>query len=240
VSSGYAAERGLALGDPLATGFADGTEADLTIGAIYDEDTLAGDALVDRRLWAAHNPQPSYFVGFVRLARGTGLDEGRAAVAAATRDGGVPKVADRAEFVASQAAEVDALLNVIYGLLGMAILIALMGIGNTLSLAVHERARELGMLRAVGQTRPQLRAMVRWESVIVATFGALGGIALGVFLGWGIVRALNARTSLATFHAPVGLLLVVLGAGVAVGVLAGIRPAWRAGRLDVLAAVAAS
>ena len=102
------------------------------------------------------------------------------------------------------------LLTVIYGLLAVAILIALMGIANTLSLSVHERTRELGLLRAVGQTRSQLRAMVRWESVIVATFGSIGGMGLGLFLGWGLVRALNAAEGFGTFVVPVGSLAVVL------------------------------
>jgi len=134
---------------------------------------------------------------------------------------------------------VDTLLTVTYGLLAVAMLIALMGIANTLSLSVHERTRELGLLRAVGQTRAQLRAMVRWESVIVATFGALGGLAIGTFTGWGLVRALNEAEGFGTFAFPVTPMLTVLLVGAGVGVLAGLRPAWRASRLDVLTAVAA-
>jgi putative ABC transport system permease protein len=114
-----------------------------------------------------------------------------------------------------------------------------MGIANTLSLSVHERTRELGLLRAVGQSRSQLRAMVRWESVIVATFGSMGGMGLGLFLAWGLVRALNASEGFGTFVVPVGSLVTVLLVGATVGVVAGLRPAWRASRLDVLAAVAA-
>src|SRR3712207_5541444 len=114
---------------------------------------------------------------------------------------------------------IDTLLTVIYGLLAIAILIAVMGIANTLSLSVHERTRELGLLRAVGQTRPQLRAMVRWESVLVATFGALGGVVVGVFLAWGLVRALEAAEGLGTFLLPTTSLVVIVALGAAVGVL---------------------
>jgi len=146
---------------------------------------------------------------------------------------------DREQFIADQAAEVDALLTVIYALLAVAILIALMGIANTISLSVHERTRELGLLRAVGQTRRQLRSMVRWESVIVAVFGTTGGLGLGLFLSWGLVRSLNAEEGWATYVGPVGSLATVLAVGAAAGVLAGLRPARRASRLDVLAAVAA-
>src|SRR5690606_18123743 len=105
--------------------------------------------------------------------------------------------------------------------------------------SVHERTRELGLLRAVGQTRAQLRAMVRWESVLVSGFGAVVGVALGLFLGWGLIRALDAAEGIGTLAVPVGPMAVVLAVGAGVGVLAGLRPAWRASRLDVLAAVAA-
>jgi putative ABC transport system permease protein len=81
--------------------------------------------------------------------------------------------------------------------------------------------------------------MVRWESVVVATFGALGGLGLGLFLGWGLVRAMNAAEGFGTLAVPVGELAVVLLVGAAVGVLAGLRPAWRASRLDVLEATRA-
>ena len=77
-----------------------------------------------------------------------------------------------------------------------------MGIGNTLSLSIHERTRELGLLRAVGQTRAQLRSSLRWESVIVAVFGTVGGLGLGTFLGWGLMRALQPRRASACSPCP--------------------------------------
>jgi putative ABC transport system permease protein len=238
ISTDHAADRGWGLGDQVTVGFADGTTADLTVAAIYDTEAIAGKALVNRSLWEARNDQTSFSVAFVRLADGVSLDDGRRAVVAATRGAGAPDVLDRDEYVESEAAGVGALVDVVYGLLAVAVVIALMGIANTLSLSVHERSRELGLLRAVGQTRPQLRAMVRGESIIVAAFGAVGGVGLGVFLAWGLVRAVNARTELATFAVPVVPLLGVLVLGLLVGVLAGLRPAWRASRLDILAAIA--
>src|SRR5690606_27931297 len=95
-------------------------------------------------------------------------------------------VQDRVEYIEAAAGEIDLLLNVVYGLLAIAIIIALMGIANTMSLSIHERIRELGLLRAIGLTRSQLRSTVRWESVLVSTFGAIGGLALGLFLSWGL------------------------------------------------------
>ena len=108
-----------------------------------------------------------------------------------TEQFGAPDPQTRAEYKASMGEQVDQMLYVIYGLLGIAVLIAVMGIGNTLALSIHERTRELGLLRAVGQSRAQLRSSLRWESVIVAVFGTVGGLGLGTFLGWGLMRALQ-------------------------------------------------
>ena len=131
------------------------------------------------------------------------------------------------------------MLTLVYALLALAVLIALLGIANTLTLAIHERTRELGLLRAVGQTRSQLRAMVRWESVLVAAFGTAGGLGLGAFLGWVLVKASDgASDSSFAFALPPTRLLVVALGGLTAGALAGLRPARRAARLDVLRAIA--
>ena len=130
------------------------------------------------------------------------------------------------------------MLFVIYGLLGVAVLIAVIGVGNTLALSIHERTRELGLLRAVGQSRRQLRSSLRWESVIVAVFGTVGGLALGTFLGWGLMRAMKAQGAFGVFAAPVVPLAVILGLATVAGVVAAVRPARRAARMDVLAAIA--
>ncbi|MDF4249114.1 FtsX-like permease family protein [Streptomyces sp. WMMB303] len=130
------------------------------------------------------------------------------------------------------------MLTLVYALLGLAVFIVLLGIANTLTLAVHERTRELGLLRSVGQTRGQLRAMVRWEAVLVAAFGTVGGLALGSFLGWALVRATDSRGLSALSLPPLPLAVVAL-VGVAAGLLGGWRPARRAARLDVLRAIGA-
>ncbi len=175
----------------------------------------------------------------VGLADGTSLAQGKRAVERVAADFGGPDVLDRQEFAGEVAGGVDMLLSIIYALLALAIIIALMGIANTLSLAIHERTRELGLLRAVGQTRRQVRQMVRWESVVVAAFGAAGGLALGVFLGWSLVTVVGAATDgFDSFALPVGRLAIVLVVAAASGVLAAIRPARRAARLNVLDAIA--
>ncbi len=149
---------------------------------------------------------------------------------------GNPEVQTRDEYAQSSARGIGMMLTLVYALLALAVVIALLGIADTLTLALHERTRELGLLRAVGQTRAQLRAMVRWESVLVAAFGTAGGLALGGFLGWVLVKVSDGASDTAFAFAlpPARLAVVVLAAGA----LAGLRPARRAARLDVLRAIA--
>ncbi|HEX8803271.1 MAG TPA: FtsX-like permease family protein, partial [Acidimicrobiales bacterium] len=232
-------DRGWALGDTVPITFVDGARQDFTVGAVFDESSIVDGVLLTRDAWAPHAQQDLDLGVYVALADGVGLDAGRDAVAGVVDRFDGPDVQDRDEYAASLTQGLDMMLGIVYVLLALAIVIALMGIANTLSLSVHERRRELGVLRAVGQTRGQLRAMVRWESVLIAVFGTVGGLGLGVFLGWAMVRAAASASGLGSFTAPVGQLAVVLVAGAVAGVLAGLRPARRAARLDVLDAIAA-
>jgi FtsX-like permease family protein len=142
------------------------------------------------------------------------------------------------EYASSAAQGVNTVLGVVYALLALAIIIALMGIANTLSLSIHERTRELGLLRAIGQTRSQLRSMVRWEAVLIAAYGAAGGLGVGAFLGWALVKAASASEGTGTFALPVGQLLVVGALGAFAGVLAALRPTRQAAKLPLLHAIA--
>jgi putative ABC transport system permease protein len=226
--------------------FADGATEQFTVGALYGTTDVVGQVLMSRPAWAPHATQDVGATVLVGLRSGTSLAAGRTAVERAVAPYGDSTVRDRDEFIASVASGVNMVLGLIYVLLFLAILIAAMGIANTLSLSVYERTRELGVLRAVGQTRGQLRSMVRWESVIVSTFGAVGGLGVGAFLGWALVTVASHANAadgparnLGVFALPVAQLGVVLAAGALVGVLAALRPARRAARLNVLAAIAA-
>ena len=173
----------------------------------------------------------------IKLADGVSLAEGERAVQRVADRFGAPDVQTNQEFTESIAGEINVYLTVIYVLLILAVVIAVMGIANTLSLSVHERTRELGLLRAVGQTRQQARTMVRGEAVIVGLFGTLGGLGLGLFLGWALVSAL-ASEGFGSFAVPTSSLAVVLALGALVGVLAAVHPAHRAARMNVLSAIA--
>lgn len=236
VSEGYADENGLAVGDTVAVTFADGESEELSVAAVYDADEVVGTALLSESTWAAHAVQQNDTTIAIRLADGVGLEEGEAAAQAVADRHVAPDVQTRSEYADASTSSVNQLLAVVYVLLALAIVIAAMGIANTLSLSIHERIREVGLLRAVGQTRRELRTMVRGESMIVSAFGAVGGVGLGCFLGWALARTINGDGE--TFALPVGQLLVVLVVGALVGTVAAIRPARRAARLDVLEAIA--
>ncbi|MGZ4110612.1 MAG: ABC transporter permease [Actinomycetota bacterium] len=145
---------------------------------------------------------------------------------------------NQAQYADAQAKQIDALLVFVQALLALSVIIALFGIANTLSMSILERRRELGLLRAVGMTRGQLRAMVRWEAVVIGLIGALLGLVVGTFFGWAMVRALRDQ-GFNVFAVPFVRLAVYVVLGAVAGVVAALLPARRAARLNVLEAIAA-
>ncbi|MEV5792588.1 FtsX-like permease family protein [Streptomyces sp. NPDC052192] len=229
----------LVTGDTVRLTFTDGRSQVFTVRAVYGQSELAGEYVITRAAWAPHRTQDSDRLVAVSLKDGVSTAQGRAAVRQVAERYGNPEVQTRDAYAQSSAGGIDMMLTLVYALLALAVLIALLGIANTLTLAMHERTREIGLLRAVGQTRAQLRAMVRWESVLVAAFGTAGGIALGAFLGWVLVEASEGASDTAfAFAVPPLRLVVVALVGLGAGALAGLRPARRAARLDVLRAIA--
>ena len=240
VTTDYARDRQWTLGADVPVSFADGATTTLTLQAVFDNSNAIGEVLIPSAVWQPHQGRSGDTGILIALTDGVSVSDGKAAVQAVADRFGRPDVQDRDEFVDSNTAEIDQMLGLIYGLLGLAILIAVLGIANTLSLSIHERTRELGLLRAVGQSRAQLRSTVRWESVILSVFGTVGGVGLGTFLGWGVMRAMKVQEGFGTFALPVPSLVVVLVLALFAGVVAAIRPARRAAKLDILAAIAAA
>jgi putative ABC transport system permease protein len=146
---------------------------------------------------------------------------------------------DRVQVLAAQKEAIDKLLVPVTALLGLSVIIALLGIVNTLALSIHERTRELGLLRAVGMGRGQLRSMVRSEAMVIAALGAVLGVVVAVFFGWALVGAMR-DMGVSELVVPVRQLLALVAAAVVAGLLAGILPARRAARLPVLEAISGS
>jgi putative ABC transport system permease protein len=206
------------------------------VKAIYKDNSLNGDFLLGLATYErAYSDQADSQI-LIKAAPGVDPAASRAAVDRVMVDFPNVTVRDQAEFRDEQARQIDQIINLFYSLLGLAILIALFGIVNTLGLSIFERIRELGLLRAVGATRRQLRAMIRWEAVIIAVLGAVLGLAVGVFFAWTMVQALTSE-GITEFALPGGqLVLFVVAAGLA-GILAAVGPGRRAAKIDVLRAI---
>jgi putative ABC transport system permease protein len=237
LDEGLAHELGLSVGDRVQVAWPRTGERQVVVSAVYashefmTRTTVSEQAVVD-----GSNDELLQAVGLT-AAEGSTPAQLRTAVEAAVADLPTVEVQDRAEFAASQRDQVDQLLNVVTVLLVLSVVIAVLGIVNTLALSVVERTRELGLLRAVGLQRRQLRRMIRVESVVISLYGALLGLLVGSAFGWALVRALRDQ-GITELALPWQRLAVVVVVAAAAGVLAAALPARRAARLDVLQAVA--
>lgn len=232
-----AGDLGVGAGDELSVTYANGDTETLTVAAVYDDPSILNNWVIDLSSWTGSRFGSSADL-FVAARVADDVDPATAddAINAIAADYPQANVENQQEFQASQEAQLDSLLAVITGMLAFAILIALLGIANTLALSVFERTREIGLVRAVGMTRRQVRSMVRWEAAIVSTFGALLGVVLGVIFGIGIVIALP-ESIVSSVAIPWGTLIVyVIVSGLA-GLIAAAWPAFRAGRMNVLDAI---
>jgi putative ABC transport system permease protein len=225
----------LKLGSTVPVLFRDTGPQKLRVALIYGDATAA--------------PAPRYFLGnaafnanfpvrydsqvFVKKAPGVGDAAALAAVRATADRYSGTSVMDQAAYKADRAKQVQQMLMLTYVMLALAILIALLGIGNTLALSIFERTRELGVMRAVGMTRQQLRATIRWESVIVALQGTVLGLLIGLFFGWALVLSMKNQV----FSVPVRILVIVAVLAAVAGVVAAILPSRRAARLNILRAL---
>jgi ABC-type antimicrobial peptide transport system permease subunit len=235
VSDKYAKSHRLHVGSPIALETPSGTILHLILRGTFTAPAGGspfGDVTISTSRFDSVYPNPQNLFTFVNVQGGVSRANTRALSAALS---GFPdaKLQTKSEFKHNQLQGLTLLLNLLYVLLSLSILISLFGIVNTLVLTVFERTRELGMLRAVGMTRRQVRRMIRHESVVIALLGAAFGIPLGVVLALMVGVALN----FAAFTVPWGTLAVFVIAAVIAGIIAAIFPARRAGRLNVLEAL---
>ncbi len=235
LSKPFSDSRDLGLDANVSLTFAaTGTGSYRTV-AIYEEAT-AGTVIIPLSSFEQNFTEQLDSFVYVRLAPGVEQESARMKIERVTNSYPTAAVLDAAGFQQQAEEQIDQLLSVLLGLLGLAIIIAILGITNTLSLSVIERTREIGLLRAVGMSRSQVKRMVRWEALITSVFGAVLGVAVGMFFGWALVEALREQDI--RFAVPAGQLLLIVAVSGVAGVLAAVPPARRAARLDILEAIA--
>jgi putative ABC transport system permease protein len=237
VDKGYAEDNSLKVGSPLTVKTPTGEALRLQVEGILDPPkggTAFGQVSVSTAVFDGSYANHDNDLTFVNV-RGGPSETHTAALEKSLTAFPTAMVETREEFKKNRSADIEQTLQILYALLGLSVIISLFGVINTLVLSVFERTRELGMLRAIGMTRRQVRRMIRHESVVTALIGAALGIAVGMFLAVITTAALSQYGIV--FAAPYGTLSVFVGVAILAGMLAAILPAKRASRLNVLEAL---
>ncbi|MCE7081404.1 ABC transporter permease [Streptomyces sp. ST2-7A] len=242
VTTGVAEARDLAIGDEVEVVVEGGDSTTLTLRAI----TRSAGAAIEGDYAYMGIPTAEEFVSDEAMPLPWAVfamaEEGLQAEAKASLETALEPfpqlvVRDQADYKELVRSEVGMILNMVYGLLALAIIVAVLGVINTLALSVVERTREIGLMRAIGLSRRQLRRMIRLESVVIALFGAILGVALGLFWGWASQQVM-ALEGIDVLEIPVGVIVIVFIGSALVGLLAALIPAFRAGRMNILRAIA--
>jgi putative ABC transport system permease protein len=231
-----ATAEGLHLGSRLRAQFLSGKRATLVVEGVYKSSGAFTGGVVATSTAREAGARDLDEAVYLRLAPGADVTSTRAAIDRAMAAYPNVKVQDQTEFKQSIRSQIDQLLYVVYALLALAVVIAVLGIVNTLALSVVERTREIGLLRALGMDRRQLRRTVRWESVSISVYGALLGLVIGLAFGVALQRSLVDQ-GITALGIPWPVLVTVILLSVLVGVLAAVWPARRAARLDLLQAI---
>jgi ABC-type antimicrobial peptide transport system permease subunit len=235
VDKNFAKKHNLTIGSPVQLTAPTGKSVDLHVIGIFDPPTGGspfGPVTISDTAWDKIYDTPQNIYSFVRMRSGE-TDSAEAALKRQLKAFPNAKVQTKKQFVDNQISGLNAILNVLFVLLALSVIVSLFGIINTLVLTVFERTRELGMLRAIGMTRRQVRRMIRAESVITALMGGVIGIVLGLILG----GLLAARIDFIVFALPWTQVIIFAVAAIIVGLVAAIFPARRAGKLNVLEAL---
>jgi putative ABC transport system permease protein len=235
VDKDYAKSHHLKIGSPIELTTPRGKKLDLVVKGIFTPPSVGspfGHVTFSSVTFDKNFDSPKNLYSFVQM-RGGETAANTQALDSALADFPNAKVATQEQFVDNQISGLKSILNILYVLLALSVIVSLFGIVNTLVLTVFERTRELGMLRAIGMTRRQVRRMMRLESVITSLIGGVLGIILGIVLG----ALLIARVEFIEFSLPVGQLVIFGVLTIVVGILAAIFPARRAARLNPLEAL---
>jgi len=236
VSTGAAEDKGLQVGDEVTLQFQGGEVPLQVAGVIARSAAVPADWLVTQDTFNKGGLAPLDSMLFVTKKPGASTAALRDGVEQITKALPTVTLKDPQEFADEQKSQINQFLYLIYGLLGLSVVIAILGVVNTLALSVIERTREVGLLRAIGVSRRQVRTMIRLESIVIAVFGALLGLALGLAFGVTLMGTLRDE-GLTETVVPWPILLIFVVAAAVVGVLAAVFPARRAAKLDVLRAI---
>ena len=235
VDNGYADDHDLGVGSKIDVTFVSGKTREFTVKGIFDPPSGGspfGPVTVSAAVWDQENTEPKNIYSFLKIEGGE-TDANQAALDRTLASFPNAKAQTREKFIDDQISGLSSILNILYVLLALSVLVSLFGIVNTLVLSVFERTREIGMLRAIGMTRRQVRRMIRHESVITSLIGAVIGIVLGLVLA----GLLIARIDFIDFAFPTTQVVVFAIAAIVVGIVAAIFPARRAAKLNPLEAL---
>lgn len=238
VAEKTAESRGWKVGSTLPVTYDDDRKGTLTVGAVYKDSEFLSPVLIDRKVVAPHDTKPYIPSIFVAMDGGESAANEKALVDALGNNPAIT-VMDQQDIRDEFGGAINMLLNIMYGLLAMALIIAVLGVVNTLAMSVFERQQEIGMLRAIGLDRRRVKRMVRLEAVVISLYGAVVGIVLGSFLGWAIGETVKNSLPGYALVLPWGRIGIFLLLAGLVGVLAAMWPARSAAKLNMLNAIKA-
>jgi putative ABC transport system permease protein len=238
VDEDTAGRHGWRAGSTFTAVHEDDARQKLTVAGVYEPNEMFRGIMLDLAALTPHQDEPGDMQVLVKTADGAS-GAAKDGLEKALGDSPAVAVQDKQDISEGIAGMVTMMLNILYGLLAMAVIVAVLGVVNTLAMSVFERSQEIGMLRAIGLDRAGVKRMVRLESLVISLFGAVLGIGLGVFFGWAAGELVGSRLTTYELVLPWGRIAVFLALAAVVGVLAALWPARRAARLDMLSAIKA-
>ncbi|MEV0737066.1 FtsX-like permease family protein [Streptomyces sp. NPDC050549] len=236
VDDDTAKSHGWKAGSTFTTHYEDGKAQQLTVSAVYEGNALIRGIMLDNATLSPHQTDPADMQILVKTADGASSST-KDRLEKALGSNPAVKVQDKKDLSNSIAQVFTLILNMVYGLLAMAVIVAVLGVINTLAMSVFERSQEIGMLRAIGLDRKGIKRMVRLESLVISLFGGVLGIGLGVFFGWAAGELIGAKMSTYELVVPWARMALFLLLAGTVGVLAALWPARRAAKLNMLSAI---